>query len=468
MHPLHSHGTESDRTAYIEACETMHRLHRIRFERAHRSVPITSDEAFLQAQYQEATALYAIDDIEVEHALLWPICRRIVDGEVMTVSIQLRLMLLCGYTTVTSRLGLADEFASYTEHHLRCAFHHSTHHTTHRAIAEDEDRFDAYGKKMYALMLLDARRYRDTAPYMPFMQPVYAAAAQIAPATVSFDASPDAPSQCVLIYFAGGIGDKVMFARFVVPFAVTFPQHRYVILVDDNLLWMVEQVWRSQSNVRLLPYSQRAAIPAFHRHLNINTLHAYLGVTYETLPNSPYLRTITTSDQTTTFASMLHTTKRNIIIQWLGTNNEHVIDRGIPLAALEPLLTRTADQIHWIALGRDVHPSDVDLLRRWDVAVPHGDWDRGRAFYDSIGLMRRVDLVLSVDTSVLHIAGSIGVPTWGMLIVGCDWRWKSDDGADASSWYPNVRLFRQTRRRVWTDVLQRIEAALRHDVLVDV
>lgn len=445
MHRARSVGDPS----YVEMSESMHRLQHMRLGRRDHRVPATAyDDAFLRAQYHQALALYEKDDLEVEHALLRPICDRLAKGEYAEVSSELRLMLLCGYSAVTSRLGLPNEFAAHTEHTI-----------LHTATADAA--LDAYCKRMYALMLLEDRRYASVGPYMPYLQPVTATAVGITPATASFDAAPDAPSKCVLIYFSGGIGDKVMFARFVAPLSVAFSQHRYVVVVDDGLLWIVRQVWQTLSNVRIVPFSQRSTIPAFHHHLNINALPALLGVTYETIPSAEYLRAITTCDRGASSRRpmmMLHPTKRNVIINWIGTHTADVIDRGIPLDDLEPLLTRTSDYIHWIAICPNLSPEDAERMERMNVATPNAAWDQVDAFRDSIALMRRVDLVLSIDTSTLHVAGSIGVPTWGILILGCDWRWRSSD--DTSSWYPRVRLFRQTRRRHWADVLQRIEVAL--------
>jgi len=442
--------------SYVETSETMHRLHEERYQRATgRMASATPDEGFLHAQYQTALTLFQADDLEVEHALLRPICRRLATGEYATPSDQ-RLLFLCSYNAVCARLGLSDEFEAHTERLILL-----------RRQDGSDAAFDAYCRQMYALMLLQSHRYSLTAPYIPYLQSVHVRGLGISPATSSFDTSPDAPARCVLVYFAGGIGDKVMFARLVEPFVVAFPRHAYVVLVDERLVWMFRQVWCHLSNVRLVPYGQRGRIPAFQHHLNINTLLAHLGVTYTTIPAPSYLRTIETRVPTArddaSLRAMLHETKRNVLINWRGTRSAQVVDRSIPVATLETLLTRTSAYVHWIALCTDLQPSDVETLTKWNVTVPTATWDKDHAFVDSIALMRVVDLVLSVDTSTLHISGSIGVPTWGMLVVGCDWRWKSSDADTQSNWYPDVRLFRQTRRREWTDVLSRIEGALQSE-----
>jgi hypothetical protein len=68
------------------------------------------------------------------------------------------------------------------------------------------------------------------------------------------------------------------------------------------------------------------------------------------------------------------------------------------------------------------------------------------------------DLVITVDTSVAHLAGALGLPVWTMLPHALDWRWLRD--REDTPWYPTMRPFRQTTPRVWTDVLDRIGSEL--------
>jgi ADP-heptose:LPS heptosyltransferase len=79
-------------------------------------------------------------------------------------------------------------------------------------------------------------------------------------------------------------------------------------------------------------------------------------------------------------------------------------------------------------------------------------------FSDTAALCDLVDLVISVDTSVAHLAGALGKPTWVLLPYAPDWRWMLD--RDDSPWYPSVKLYRQDRDRSWTPVLERVASGL--------
>ena len=82
-----------------------------------------------------------------------------------------------------------------------------------------------------------------------------------------------------------------------------------------------------------------------------------------------------------------------------------------------------------------------------------------RDFWDTAALMTELDLVISVDTAVIHLAGALGIPAWLLLPQIPDWRWGLE--GDRSPWYPSLRLFRQSRRGEWQDVLLAVREQLR-------
>jgi hypothetical protein len=86
------------------------------------------------------------------------------------------------------------------------------------------------------------------------------------------------------------------------------------------------------------------------------------------------------------------------------------------------------------------------------------DLDQDAVFVDSAAVIQHLDLVVTADTAVAHLAGSMGRPVWVLLPVGCDWRWLSD--RSDSPWYPTMRLFRQKTFGNWSGVFQEVAEAL--------
>jgi ADP-heptose:LPS heptosyltransferase len=79
-------------------------------------------------------------------------------------------------------------------------------------------------------------------------------------------------------------------------------------------------------------------------------------------------------------------------------------------------------------------------------------------FMDTAAVLKNLDLVITCDTAVAHLAGALGVPVWVAIPFAPDWRWLLD--RSDSPWYPTMRLFRQDRRGDWQGVFRRIEVAL--------
>jgi ADP-heptose:LPS heptosyltransferase len=91
--------------------------------------------------------------------------------------------------------------------------------------------------------------------------------------------------------------------------------------------------------------------------------------------------------------------------------------------------------------------------------MPGEDFDAGAdAFLDSAGLMANLDVIVTSDTSLAHLAGALGRPVWLLLRKVPEWRWGAE--GETTPWYPTMRLFRQSRDGDWSDVFERAVEAL--------
>ncbi len=115
------------------------------------------------------------------------------------------------------------------------------------------------------------------------------------------------------------------------------------------------------------------------------------------------------------------------------------------------------DDFEWYVLQKECRDSDYAALVSEKRVKFFGE--RLIDFSDTAALLDCMDLVISTDTSVAHLAGAMGKKIWILLPVDCDWRWLLD--REDSPWYPTTRLFRQTKYNQWTDVIRRVQDNLR-------
>jgi hypothetical protein len=141
-------------------------------------------------------------------------------------------------------------------------------------------------------------------------------------------------------------------------------------------------------------------------------------------------------------------------LAWSGRpshDNDH--NRSIRLSSL--LAAVAGCNATYVSLLQDVREGDAPVLQGSDV-LHFGKELKNYA--DTAALIANLDLVISVDTSVAHLAGALAKPLWILLPFMPDWRWLLD--RDDSPWYPTTRLFRQDETRGWDGVMTRVHAAL--------
>jgi ADP-heptose:LPS heptosyltransferase len=133
------------------------------------------------------------------------------------------------------------------------------------------------------------------------------------------------------------------------------------------------------------------------------------------------------------------------------TNNEA---RSIPTFELSTLVD--APDVSFYFLGKDKWRGHDEFLRAHPQVIDLGA--ELRSFVDTAALVMNLDLVISVDTAVAHLAGALGRPVWIMLPFSSEWRWLQD--RSDCPWYPNARLFRQPRIGDWATVVASIRQEL--------
>ena len=182
-------------------------------------------------------------------------------------------------------------------------------------------------------------------------------------------------------------------------------------------------------------------------------LPGILGTNLETIP-APANYITSDADLTSAWAKRLGPWEDFRVGMAWGGNPEHTNDanRSIDPGLLKPLIQIPGVSIYNLQVDRDGEAKAVFGDAITDLAPELKD------FAETAAVIRNMDLVVSVDTAVAHLAGALGHQVWTLLPFMPDWRWLFD--RDDSPWYPSMRLFRQKTAGDWPGVIKRLSAAI--------
>lgn len=252
----------------------------------------------------------------------------------------------------------------------------------------------------------------------------------------------------LLLHAEQGLGDTVQFARYAPQLAREGA--RLVLEVQPELKELMAGLQGIASVV-----SRGEPLPAFDLHCPLASLPLACKTELETVPAEiPYLHA--SPARIERWRARLDALPRPLVaVAWSGRMS-HVNDRNrsIPLETLEPVLGFPG--IKFVSLQRDLRAADAERLSH-DSRIVHIGEELGD-FADTAAVLALADLVVSVDTSVAHVAGAMGRPTIVLLPYQPDWRWTLD--RESSPWYPDLKLLRQTRPGDWGGVIDRLCGAL--------
>lgn len=248
----------------------------------------------------------------------------------------------------------------------------------------------------------------------------------------------------VLVFAEQGRGDAIQFARYLTLLAArdaqvtveVYPDLRPLFAMIDGITTVIDP---------------NDPVPAHDLLTPLLSLPLAFDTELDSIPATvPYLSAPAARLQS--WAPRLGPrTRRRIALTWWGA--QHIPKRSIPAYLLSPLLDADAE---FHAVQKDITPSDADWLARHPEVRVHAP--ALRDFADTAALLAQMDLVITIDTAVAHLAGALGRPVWILLPFSPDWRWLVD--CEDSPWYPTARLFRQARAGDWAEVLERVASSL--------
>jgi tetratricopeptide (TPR) repeat protein len=258
----------------------------------------------------------------------------------------------------------------------------------------------------------------------------------------------DIEGKTILICADEGLGDSIQFARYVPMLAARGA--RVILAVDDAAYPLLSALpGVSQSFLK-----SAGTFPAFDMHCPMSSLPLAFATRLDTIPaDIPYLPAPAPNRVQAWDNRLGSHAKLRVGLVWSGNpkhSNDH--NRSVTLQTLSRLFDVDAT---FMSLQKDARPADQAVLAQTDIVDLTAELTD---FNETAALIACLDLVITVDTSVAHLAGALGCPTWILLPYTPDYRWLLD--RDDSPWYPTVRLFRQTAARDYAQVLDRVRTEL--------
>jgi tetratricopeptide (TPR) repeat protein len=259
----------------------------------------------------------------------------------------------------------------------------------------------------------------------------------------------DLQGKTILVVGEQGHGDNIQFCRFL--FNLHAAGARVLFQVTDGLIPLL-------SNSPIINWVGRYTDtpPEFDYWIPIMSIPGVLGITLENLPKQvQYINAF--PDKQSAWLKLLGPKKRmRVGFSWSGRRdawlNRH---KSVPFENMLDMV-KNNPQYEWINLQVDATPEEDQALADAGVTRYPGSI---QSFADTAALIATLDVIISVDTAITHLAGALGRPTWLMLQwFGTDWRWMLD--RDSSPWYSTVRIFRQPSMGDWTTVTKKIEQYL--------
>jgi tetratricopeptide (TPR) repeat protein len=250
----------------------------------------------------------------------------------------------------------------------------------------------------------------------------------------------------LLVHVEQGLGDTIQFVRYA----------PLLKALRANVIWECQRplarlLARCKGIDRLIPVGD--ALPSFDYRSPLMSIPGVLKTTVETIPAEvPYVfadpNLVSQWQEKLSGIDALR-----IGINWHGREGEGPYrHRDIPLEFFARLAR--LEGVRLLSLQKGAERDDVKppIIHPGDIDAAHG------SFMDTAAIMMNLDLVITSDTSIAHVAGALGVPVWVALPFAGDWRWmlnRSD-----SPWYPTMRLFRQTTAGEWSSVFVQIREAV--------
>ena len=257
----------------------------------------------------------------------------------------------------------------------------------------------------------------------------------------------------LLVFVEQGLGDMLQFARYLPLAAERFPGGVSVHVIGP-MLKLFRRSFPMIDVLDTLPADQRA----WQWQCPLLSLPLAFGTTLDTIPHKvPYLTPdpvrVTYWQNRIAALGLPASTRKIGVVGKPGTLMKTAPQRALTLQTMAPLLNQP--DCAWFSLQKEPDPERAP----WVASGKLIDWtDEFGDFNETASLAMNLDLIISVDTSVAHLAGGLGLPTWLLNRHASEWRWMRN--REDSPWYPTMRIFTQRNAGDWDEVVSRMSTVL--------
>lgn len=259
----------------------------------------------------------------------------------------------------------------------------------------------------------------------------------------------DINGKTILIYTEQGFGDTIQFIRYIP--LIANRGAKVIVECEKELIALLQNI---EGVYNIL--QKGSSLPEFDFHCPLLSLPLIFKTTVENIPSQiPYLK-VDLELSKKWQDKILNNSKLNVGLTWAGNPElRRDYNRSCTFETFSQLLKIPDINFYSLQKGDSSYQILINLegLNILDYTEEFND------FADTAGFIENLDLVISVDTAVAHLAGALGKTVWTLLPFVPDWRWMLD--REDSPWYPTMRLFRQPSIGDWKSVIERVEEELR-------
>lgn len=274
-------------------------------------------------------------------------------------------------------------------------------------------------------------------------------------------------NKTLLLFNSGGYSDLIMYSRFLKDLAKKYDENRIIFIINNKLKWMFN--YDNLSNVICICESQSQNIIEntnlnlkYDYYCDIFSLPYYLDLKYEHIYYKPYLLQMINKNYyecyfykkyIQTYIDKHDTKYRKIIaFNWHGNRNNNLYkwQNEIPLTEFEPLFK--VPNILWINLQKEKTQQEHYFLNKFSNVLDYTYLldEKNNEFYDTVNILSNISLLISPDSTILHIASTLNVNTYALIGMCCKWYWTQES---YTRWYPNIRILKQSKILYWQDIM---------------